>query len=144
MSQELETICIPRMIKSLISCTYYDTAFNPSEIQNSIVHYQDIENVDIYKSFNSALTQVVFVFYINFLYFSAQREVTLELTTTSTATLFCKAFYLYQPSMPFSFKLSGLTSEECPVYVHCIYANVKTENSLTQSYLFKTKLDYEV
>ena len=50
MSQELETICIPRMIKSLISCTYYDTAFNPSEIQNSIVHYQDIENVDILEN----------------------------------------------------------------------------------------------
>ena len=55
-----------------------------------------------------------------------------------------KAFYLYQPSIPFSFKLSGLTSEECPVYVHCIYANVKTLNSLSQSNLFKTKLDYEV
>lgn len=144
MSQELETICIPRMIKSLISCTYYDTAFNPSEIQNSIVHYQDIENVDIYKSFNSTLTQSVIVKDINFLYFSAQREVSLELTTTSTATLFCKAFYLYQPSIPFSFKLSGLTSQECPVYVHCIYANVKTLNSLSQSNLFKTKLDYEV
>ena len=144
MSQTTEIKCIPRLIKSLIACTYYDTAYNPSEIQNTITHYQDIENVDIYKSFNSSLTQAVIVKDINFLYFSAQREVTLELTTTSTATLFCKAFYLYQPSMPFSFKLSGLTSEECPVYVHCIYANVKTENSLRQSNLFKTKLDYEV
>lgn len=144
MSQEIETTCVPRIIKSIISCTYYDTVFNPNEVQNNITHYQDIENIDLYKSFNSALTEPIIVQDINFLYFSAQREVTLELTTSDTVSLFCKTFYLYQPSMPFSFKLQGLSSEECPVYVHCLYANIKNSSATSNLSLFKTDIDYKI
>lgn len=134
-----------RFIKTCVTATYYDATYIQNALQNTVCHYRDIENVNIYKNYNSLLTEDIIVKNVNFLYFSAQREVLLELTTDITITLQTLEFYLYQPKAPFSFKLTGSQSEEsCPCFIHLFYADTNPSESGQQLYsTYPTSLNYE-
>lgn len=114
-----------RYIQSQINVIYYDTVYLDNSIQNNICHIRDIPNVAIYKNFNTLLSEEFVVRDINFLYFTAQTIVKMQLTTGTTIDLECKEFYLYQPNQPFSFSLSPIgagSSGTCTCHLHCIYA----------------------
>lgn len=120
--------CLDRFIQTRINLTYYDPTYFTNSLQNTIDHVSQIPFIDIYKSFNSTLTDDVEGENVNILYFTSQRPVRLTLICAGQTVLLTNEFYLYQPTLVFSFKIQdpGLTENiSCSTYLQCFYAKLQ-------------------